>query len=63
MKIFTKNTYKVRIIKSRDNNIYIGITDKIYSKLIKNYHAICYFGYDGEIWDELPLTPIGNGFK
>lgn len=63
MKIFTNNQYKIKILKSEDNNIYIGIVEKTMARVKRSYHVICYFGYDGEIWDDQPCEPSGNGFK
>jgi hypothetical protein len=46
------------------NNIYIGVIPYDKRLLKKCNDVICYFGMDGELWDEKPLEQkVGKGFK
>lgn len=47
--------FKLKIVRTEERGIYIGIVNRTRSGPKKTNSAICYFGIDGEIWDDKPI--------
>jgi hypothetical protein len=63
MNIGDHNYFQIKIKKTMESNIYIGVVDLTNSKKRRSNELIAYYGGDGEIWDKKPTTCKGKGFK